>query len=108
MLGNYTATQGDSTLTQTFVAPAGVSSLTVQYKMRCPDTLSNDWAEAFVMDDDTGQTFKAAPVCATMSAWGEFNLAVIGGDRCTLTLVNHDNGNPSTPSYTFFDDITFH
>ena len=50
MLGAITATNGDSSISQTFTAPTGATSLSFWYKMTCPDTVTYDWATATLRD----------------------------------------------------------
>ncbi|HMC05256.1 MAG TPA: hypothetical protein VKJ83_07270, partial [Actinomycetota bacterium] len=106
MAGASTPTSGDSTLAQTFVAPTGAASLSLWYKMTCPDTLTYDWATVSLMDNTSGST--AAPVprfCATNAAWVQATAAVIAGHTYTLTLLSHDDNFQADPSFTLFDDV---
>src|SRR5437762_3067512 len=94
---------GDSTLAQTFVAPTGAASLSLWYKMTCPDTLTYDWATVSLMDNTSGSA--AAPVprfCATNAAWVQATAAVIAGHTYTLTLLSHDDNFQADPSFTLF------
>jgi hypothetical protein len=106
MAGAGTATNGDSTLAQTFTAPTGAASLSLWYRMTCPDTLTYDWATASLRDNTSGST--ATPVarfCATNAAWVQATAAVIAGHTYTLTLLSHDDNFAADPSFTLFDDV---
>src|SRR5439155_6195802 len=106
MAGATTPTNGDSTLAQTFIAPAGAASLSLWYKMTCPDTITYDWATVSLQDNTSGST--AAPVgrfCATNAAWVQATAAVIAGHTYTLTLLSHDDNFQADPSFTLFDDV---
>jgi hypothetical protein len=106
MAGAATATNGDSTLAQTFAAPAGAASLSLWYRMTCPDTLTYDWATVSLRDNTNGST--ATPVarfCATNAAWVQATATVIAGHSYTLTLLSHDDDFAADPSFTLFDDV---
>ena len=106
MAGAATPTNGDSTLSQTFIAPAGASSLSLWYKMTCPDTVSYDWATVSLRDNTSGST--ATPVgrfCATNAAWVQATATLIAGHTYTLTLLSHDDNFGADPSFTLFDDV---
>src|SRR5262249_21388822 len=53
-LGSTLPFAGDSTLSQTFVVPSGVSTLRFWYQVRCNDTILYDWATVTVRDNTTG------------------------------------------------------
>src|SRR6266487_83013 len=44
LLGSTSPTSGASSITQTFTAPAGSSTLSFWYNLTCPDTVAHDWA----------------------------------------------------------------
>lgn len=56
-LGSTSPTNGDSTIAQTFIAPAGATAISLWYKMSCPDTVTYDWAVSTVCE-------------ASLLAWG--------------------------------------
>ena len=64
--GTYSGSLGssspstDSTLAQTFTLPAGASTLSVWYRVYCPDTLTYDWATATLKDNVSGTTSGSA------------------------------------------------
>jgi hypothetical protein len=106
MVGAATPTNGDSTLAQTFSGPAGTTSLSLWYKMTCPDTLTYDWATVSLKDNTSGTT--ATPVakfCTTNAAWVQATAPVIAGHNYTLTLLSHDDNYSADPSFTLFDDV---
>ena len=106
MLGAAAATNGDSSISQAFSAPAAGGVLTFFYNLRCPDTVSYDWATATLRDSTTGTTSTLLPhVCANNSGWTAISASLTGGDTYTLTLVSHDDGFAGDPTYTLFDDV---
>jgi hypothetical protein len=105
-LGSTNPTNGDSSITQTFTAPAGSNQLTFWYKMTCPDTVTYDWATATLKDNTTGTTTTILPkVCATNSTWVQDSATITAGHSYTLTLISHDDNYAGDPTYTLFDDV---
>jgi hypothetical protein len=106
-LGLPTATNGDSTIVQNFVAPPGTSFLTVDYKMTCPDSVTFDWVTVTLTDTSDAVTYTMVPkTCATDSGYVSVGQAVVAGHSYTLTLTSHDDDYFYDPSYTLFDGIT--
>jgi hypothetical protein len=98
-------TNGDSSITQTFTAPAGATGLTFWYKETCPDTVAYDWALATLRDNTAATTSTILPkICAT-NAWTQVNRAVLAGHSYTLTLTSHDDNYTGDATYTLFDDV---
>ena len=65
-LGSTSATNGDSSIAQTFTAPSGATGLSLWYKETCPDTVTYDWALVTLKDNTAGTTATLlAKVCAT-------------------------------------------
>jgi hypothetical protein len=106
-VGGTSPTNGDSTIAQTFTAPAGNTSLSFWYGVHCPDTLTYDWATAALKDNTTGRTTTVlAKVCSNTGTWTRVSASIIGGHSYTLTLVSHDDNYPGDPTYTLYDDAT--
>ena len=106
-VGDTSPTDGDSALSQTFVAPSGVSTLSFFYEVFCPDTVTYDWATASLRDNDTGTTTPVlARSCPATATWTNVTAAVTSGHSYTLTLTNHDDNLSADPTYTLYDDIT--
>jgi hypothetical protein len=104
--GNTTPTNGDSSVSQTFTAPTGSTTLSFWYKMTCPDSVTYDWATATLKNNATGATTTIlAKVCAT-NAWTQVTAAVSAGTSYTVTLTSHDDNYATDPSYTLFDDVS--
>src|SRR2546430_11202911 len=53
--------QGDSSVSQTFTAPDGSSTVSFWYSVQCNDLLSNDWATAVLTDATTGENRTVLP-----------------------------------------------
>lgn len=109
-LGSPNPTNGDSSLTQSFVAPAGVSTLSFSYRMNCPDSLAWDWATATLTDFSTNP-FSTQPVLAktcttTGTSWLSASGAITPNHVYTLTLTSHDDNHGNDATYTVFDDVT--
>ena len=103
--GATTPTNGDSSLAQTFTAPAGTSSLSVWYKETCPDTITYDWATITLKDNTAGTTSTVLAKTCSTTAWTNATAAVVAGHSYTLTLTSHDDNYSTDPTYTLFDDV---
>ena len=106
MLGLPTPTNGDSSISSTFTAPTGATSLSFWYKMTCPDTVTYDWAVASLMDNTTStNTTMLAKICVT-NAWAQVTSNLVAGHNYTLTLTSHDDNYGADPTYTLVDDVS--
>lgn len=105
--GGTTPTNGDSSVKQTFTAPTGTATLSVWYRMSCPDTVTYDWATV-TLKDNTSNTTKTvlAKTCRTSSTWTKLSASVTVGHSYTLTLISHDDNYPGDPTYTLYDDAS--
>jgi len=106
--GASTPTGDVSMLIQTFVLPTTATTLSVWYNMSCLGTVDVDWGGAKVKDDATGTIIYMLPnTCTVGQGWQEASADVSAwaGHEVTVTLYNHDDGDPSTPTYTLFDDV---
>jgi hypothetical protein len=107
MLGKTTPTNGDSTITQTFTAPNGTTTISLWYKISCPDTVQYDWATVTLRDNTMGTTATLLTrTCTQSGAWIQVTGSVTAGHSYTLTLTSHDDNNFTDPTYTLYDDVT--
>jgi hypothetical protein len=105
-VGSTSPTNGDSSISQTFTAPAAGGPLTFWYKMTCPDTVTYDWATATLRDNTAGTTATVVPkVCTNNNTWAQASVTLAGGHSYTLTLVSHDDNYAGDATYTLFDDV---
>ena len=105
-VGGTTPTNGDSSISQTFTAPANAANLSFWYQVHCPDTLTYDWATATLKDNGAGTTTTVlAKVCSNSGAWAQVTTPVTAGKSYTLTLISHDDNYASDPTYTLYDDV---
>ena len=105
-VGGTTATNGDSSLSQTFTVPIGTSTLSFWYQVHCPDVVTNDWATATLKDNTTGTTTTIlANTCNNNVTWAQVSANVTANDSYTLSLISHDDNNAADPTYTLFDDV---
>jgi hypothetical protein len=106
LLGSTSATNGASSIAQTFTAPTGSSAVSFWYDVTCPDTVHHDWATATLKDNTTGKTTTMlAKTCVANSGWIKVSQATTAGHSYTLTLTNRDDNNPANPTYTKYDDV---
>ena len=59
--GSTVATNGDSSVSQTFTVPGGGGTLSFWYRITCPDTVTYDWATATLRDNVTNTTTTLLP-----------------------------------------------
>jgi hypothetical protein len=103
--GSTSPTNGDSSISQTFTAPAGTTGLSLWYKMICPDTVTYDWATVTLTDNTTNTTTTVVPQTCNPFVWTNATAAVSAGTSYTLTLTNHDDNVVGDATYTLFDDV---
>jgi hypothetical protein len=106
-LGSTVAAKGDSTLAQTFTAPAGSVALTFGYKMACTGNATGDSATATLRDAAGGTLVTPLPMMCSLTGWWQVGVYITPGHTYTLTLVNHNSGIPTDPTYALFDDVAF-
>ncbi|SDJ16878.1 Trypsin [Actinokineospora alba] len=105
-LGATTATNGESTVRQTFTAAAS-GQLSFWYAQTCPDTVKYAWAKATLTDDTAGtMTTPLAKTCTDGQGWKQITAQLTAGHTYTLTLLNRDDNHPNDPVHTFYDDVT--
>jgi hypothetical protein len=105
-LGSTAATNGDSTITQTFTAPSGNTKLSLWYKLTCPDTVTYDWATISLKDNTSSTTSTVLPkTCTNTGSWVNLTSSIVAGHSYTLTLVSHDDNYSGDPTYTLYDDV---
>lgn len=111
MLGATTATNGDSSISQTFGVTSTGTQLSFAYEVNCPGSVSTEWATATIFDKSTGQTTAVLPAtCSTGQGW-QYQYVDLSGminHTVTLTLTNHDDNVASDPTYTYFDDVSIY
>jgi hypothetical protein len=106
--GSTVATNGDSTLAQTFTVPAGGGTLAFWYRVSCPDSVSYDWVTATLRDNVSATTTTLlARTCTNNNTWVQVSasLAAQAGHGVTLTLISHDDNYASDPTSTLWDDV---
>ena len=105
--GATTRTRNNSSVSQTFTAASGDSTVTFWYDVVCADTVSADWATATLKDVTAGTT--STPLgrtCVSNSGWVKVTAPVVAGHQYTLTLTNHDDYDSGPATYTHFDDVS--
>jgi serine protease len=107
LLGSPTTpTNGNSSIAQTFTAPAGSSHLTFWYNVACPDTVTYDWATATLRDNTSNSTRTVLPrTCNNNQVWVQVSVTITAGHSYTLTLTSKDDNYPGDPTATKYDDV---
>jgi len=102
-----TPTTGDSSISQTFTAPAGAATVAFWYNVTCLDTVTYDWATATLRDNTTNTTTTVlAKTCTNGQGWKQASSAVIAGRSYTLTLISHDDDYAGDGTAVKYDDVT--
>ena len=101
---------GNSTLSQTFTAPAGVTGLSFWAVTHCSQNSNTDWFGATLKDNTSGATTSwwgtHATGCPSTAAWTNFTAnGVNPGDSYTLTFETHDVDNHRV--YAYVDDVSW-
>jgi hypothetical protein len=105
-VGSTSPFNGDSSVTQTFTAPAGSTTLSFWYQVVCTDTVTYDWATATLRDNTTGRRTTVLPrTCTNNGTWVQRSVTLTAGHSYTLTLTNHDDNYPGDPTYTLYDEV---
>jgi hypothetical protein len=105
-LGAASPTNGDSTVSQTFLAPTNTSKVGFVYQNTCPDTLAFDWATATLTDHTTNTTTTIlAKTCTATPNFTFVSAPILANHTYTITLVNHDDNFPSDPTYTDYTSV---
>jgi hypothetical protein len=100
------ATNGDSSISQSFTAPTGATALTFWYNITCPDTITYDWATATLTDTTTGTTTTPlAKTCTNGQGWKQATATITAGHTYTLTLTSHDDNFTGDGTLTRYDDV---
>jgi hypothetical protein len=106
-VGSTSPFNGDSSVAQTFNAPAAGGTLTFWYRVVCTDTVTYDWATATLRDNTTGTTATVlARTCSNTGAWSSKSATLTASHSYTLTLIDKDDNYPTDPTYTLYDDVT--
>jgi hypothetical protein len=106
-VGSASPFNGDSSIAQTFTAPAGSTTLTFWYLVVCTDTVAYDWARATLRDNTTATTTTVLPrTCSNSGVWVQHTVAVTAGHSYTITLIDHDDNYAGDPTYALYDDVS--
>jgi hypothetical protein len=107
-LGSTSPTNGDSSVTQTITAPAGINGLQFWADIECNDGVTWDWFTATMTDNTAGGTQTIAHTCPFgNTSWSSYSFAATPGHSYTLKLTNHDDDWPSDPTWTYVDDVSW-
>ncbi len=105
--GDTAATNGDSTIVQTFTAPSGSTTVSFWYQVTCPDKVRRDWATATLNDNTTATTTTVLPkTCTNGAGWKQIIANIVVGHSYTLSLLSHDDNNAANPTFTLYDDVS--
>jgi hypothetical protein len=103
--GAIIASNGDSTVAQTFTAPAGGTTVSFWYKQTCNDPVTEGWATATLRDNATGAVTTVLPRTCATGVYQRVTSSITGGRSYTLSLTNHDDNVADEATYTNFDSV---
>jgi hypothetical protein len=106
-LGKATATDGNSSIAQTFTAHG--THLAFWYDGHCPDTVADSWATATLTDNTAHSSLTIlAKTCTAHAGWQQVSHTVIAGHSYTLKVVSHDDNDVAQGdgNSTLVDDVT--
>ena len=107
LTGSPATSNGLSSISQSFTAQPGNSTVSFWWESFCPDSVTFDWATATLQDVTAGTTTTVlAPVCAATVGWSRASSAVTAGHQYVLTLSNRDDNFAGDATYTRYDDVT--
>jgi hypothetical protein len=107
MLGSTTPTNGNNTLSQTFTAPSGTTTLSFYYAASCPTNVQNGWVMVTLTDNTVAMSRNIVPkTCPTSFVWTQAATGIVAGHSYTLTFINHDQNLPGNAVYSVYDDVT--
>ena len=109
LLGNVSGntTKGETALVQDFTVPANGADLQFNYWAYSQDTISYDWQDVYIMD-------QAGHIMATVlhmnqngQSWHtvKYPLTSFAGQTIKVKFVVHQDGNNSTPTAMYIDDV---
>ena len=105
-LGKSTATDGNSSITQTFTAHG--PDLTFWYNGHCPDAITESWATATLTDNTARSSVTIlAKTCTAHGGWQQVSHTVVAGHSYTLKVVSHDDNDVAQGdgNSTLVDDV---
>lgn len=106
-VGSTTAS-GLSSISQSFVVPAGGATISFWYQGVCNDTVRYAWATATLHDLTAGASSTLLPdTCTKTGQWVQVTSgALTAGHTVSLTLANQGEVYFSDYGYTLYDDVT--
>jgi hypothetical protein len=106
-LGSTSAYNGQSTLTQTVTVPAGSSTLSFWYQPHCTDSLAFDQIQLQIRSTSGSTLATPLNACSNSGTWTQvlFDTTPYAGQTIVLWLNVHDDGYPTDPTYSLFDDL---
>jgi hypothetical protein len=105
-IGPVTTDTGFSQINQSFIAPTGVTQLSLWYTTTCSGSSSYDSVRAALSDNTTGTTFYILPAtCTNTATWNQVSGPVTQGHDYTLYLTAFGM-LPAASAVWLVDDIT--
>ncbi len=105
-LGNTTATNGDSTMSQTITVPAN-ATLSFWYQPHCPDTISYDQQQMQVRSSTGAILATELNICSNTGVWTQFSTPLnLAGQTVQLWFNSHDDNFAGDPTYLLIDDVS--
>jgi hypothetical protein len=99
------ANTGTQTLSQTFTAPAGATTLQFFVYPHCSQSSSMDYFAAALTDNTTSTTATWSRSCTSNGAWSAYTSGVVPSHSYTITAINYDGD--SHKNYTYVDSFSW-
>lgn len=97
-----------SSLSQTFLVPAGSGTLSFDYLLTCPDNIIYDHFSVTLTDVFSQTSFTVlGNTCTNTAVWNHVTYALdaFAGHDVTLTFTNVDDNYPGDPTHTDIDNV---
>jgi len=107
-LGDGSAFDGDTTVTQTVIVPGINPTLSFWYQPHCLDTIDYDQIQVQIRDSVGQVRSVLLNACSDSTSWKQltFDLGQYAGQSVVLAFTVHDDGLPDDPTYALFDDVS--
>jgi hypothetical protein len=108
IVGSVSAFNGTSTITQTFVIPAGATTLSFWLQPHCPDTFAYDQQTALIRNTAGATLATVMNYCSNSGVWtrATYDVRPFAGQNIVLYFAVHDDGYPTDPTYMYLDDVS--
>jgi hypothetical protein len=109
LLGSTTTPEpnGDSSIQQTIIVPAGGATLSFWYRPSTTDTITYDWQEAQIRNTSGATLAQVFKVASNSGTWTQvtYSLSAYAGQTIVLWFNDHEDGFGDL-TYMYLDDVS--